>query len=66
MFDVVEGGGGGLAVDDFDAQGLEGALPEVDAPDAGLRYGHRNLVPECSFSDASEKRYGFDTSPKRR
>ena len=37
MLDVVEGGGGDLAVDDFEADGLEGALAEIDAPDAGRR-----------------------------
>ncbi len=35
MLDVVEGGGGDFAVDQFQADGLEGALAEIDAPDAG-------------------------------
>ena len=37
MFDVIEGGGRDGAVDDFEANGLEGALTEIDAPDAGRR-----------------------------
>ena len=42
VLDVVEGGGGGLAVDEFQPQGLEGTLADVDAPDAG-RLGHESL-----------------------
>ena len=40
VLDVIEGGGGDLAVDLLEAEGFEAALAEVDAPDAGLWLGH--------------------------
>ena len=44
MLDVVEGGGGRLAVDHFQPEGLEGTLADVDAPDAlGLHCHDRDL-----------------------
>ena len=45
VFDVVEGGGRQVAVDVLQAQSLDAALANVDAPDAGGRCRHeRDLL----------------------
>ncbi len=51
MLDVIEGGGDELSVDHFKADGLEAALPEIDAPDAGLHW-HESYLPPALGEDA--------------
>src|SRR5262249_45085399 len=49
----VKGGRRDDAIDVLDANGFEGGLAEVDAPDAGLRFGHGVQSPaEAARSDA--------------
>ena len=45
MLDVVEGGGDDLAVDFLEADGLEGALAEIDAPNADWLNWHESYLP---------------------
>ena len=45
VLDVVERGGGRLAVDQLEPQGLEGALTDVDAPDAFGFHWHDRWSP---------------------
>ena len=45
VLDVVERRGGRLAVDELQPQGLEGALPDVDAPHAFGFHGHDRVTP---------------------
>ena len=40
MFDIVEGGGDELSINFLEADGLQAALAEVDAPDAVLGSSH--------------------------
>ena len=45
MLDVVEGGGDELSVDFLEADRLEAALAEVDAPNAGWLHWHESESP---------------------
>ncbi len=49
VLDVVERGGGGLPVDQFEAQRLEGALADVDAPNA-FRDDHDSVSPNAAWN----------------